>query len=157
MNDMLDAVAMPPAAQQQHTPESHIIWQCTEGQVANAWAFLFALLFFWLVLPVGYAFYRYLKTANHVYTLTDQRLLVQSGIIVKHIDTLELYRVMDLQVHGTLLQTAVGRGRITLHSTDASTPTLLINAVPDASNVSNLIRDAVERCRIAKGVRTFDR
>lgn len=131
---MLVAIAMPPAAQQ-HTPESHIIWQSGEGQVANAWVFAIALLLFWLMLPMGYAFYRYLKTANHVYTLTDQRLLVRSGIIVKHIDTLELYRVMDLQVHGTLL----------------------INAVPDASDVPNLIRDAVERSRIAKGVRTFDR
>lgn len=155
MND-LEAVAMPPAATQ-HTPESRIIWQSGEGQVANAWVFAFALLFFWLLLPVGYAFYRYLKTANHVYTLTDQRLLVKSGIIVKRIDTLELYRVMDLQVHGTLLQTAFGRGRITLHSTDASTPTLLINAVPDPADVSHLIRDAVEACRTAKGVRTFDR
>ena len=147
---------MPPTATQ-HTPESRIIWQSGEGQVANAWVFLFALLFFWLLLPVGYALYRYLKTANHVYTLTDQRLLVKSGIIVKRIDTLELYRVMDLQVHGTLLQTAFGRGRITLHSTDASTPTLLINAVPDPADVSHLIRDAVEACRTAKGVRTFDR
>lgn len=155
MND-LEAVAMPPTATQ-HTPESRIIWQSGEGQVANAWVFAFALLFFWLLLPVGYAFYRYLKTANHVYTLTDQRLLVKSGIIVKRIDTLELYRVMDLQVHGTLLQTAFGRGRITLHSTDASTPTLLINAVPDPADVSHLIRDAVEACRTAKGVRTFDR
>ena len=156
MNDMLDAVAMPPAAQQ-HTPESRIIWQASEGQVVNAWVFVFAVLFCWLLLPVGWALYRYLKTANHVYTLTDQRLLEQSGIFVKHLETLELYRVMDLSVSGTLLQTMFGRGRITLYSTDASTPTQLINAVPDAVGVSNLIRDAVELCRTAKGVRTFDR
>ena len=50
-----------------------------------------------------------------------------------------------------------GRGRITLQSTDASCPTLLVNTVPNAISVSQLIRDAVEACRTAKGVRAFDR
>ncbi len=154
--DNLEAAAMP-VTSAQHVPESRIIWQASEGQVVNAWVFVFAVLFCWLLLPVGWALYRYLKTANHVYTLTDQRLLEQSGIFVKHLETLDLYRVMDLSVSGTLLQTIFGRGRITLHSTDASTPTLLINAVPDPADVSHLIRDAVEACRTAKGVRTFDR
>ena len=154
--DNLEAAAMP-VTSAQHVPESRIIWQASEGQVVNAWVFVFAVLFCWLLLPVGWALYRYLKTANHVYTLTDQRLLEQSGIFVKHLETLDLYRVMDLSVSGTLLQTIFGRGRITLHSTDASTPTLLMSAVPDPADVSHLIRDAVEACRTAKGVRTFDR
>lgn len=145
-----------PAAPIRHQAEARVIWSATEGQVANAGVFLLALAFCWLVLPVGYALYRYLKTANHVYTLTDQRLLEQSGIIVKHVESVELYRIKDLSVSGTLLQTLFGRGRIRLQSTDATCPTLLINAVPNAIGVSQLIRDAVEACRAAKGVRAFD-
>ena len=155
MND-LESAAMPPAAAR-HRPESRVIWSASEGQVVNAGVFICALLLCWLVLPVGYALYRYLKTASHVYTLTDQRLLEQSGIFVKRVESLKLYRVMDLSVSSTLLQTMFGRGRITLQSTDASCPTLLVNAVPNAIGVSQLIRDAVEACRTAKGVRAFDR
>lgn len=117
---------------------------------------MLALLLCWLVLPVAWALYCYLRTANHRYTLTDQRLLVESGIIVKRVEALELYRVKDMSVAGTFLQTVFGRGQVILRSTDTTCPTLLINAVPNAVGVSELIRDTVEACRAAKGVRAFD-
>lgn len=88
--------------------------------------------------------------------LTDQRLLEHSGIIVKKIEALELYRVKDLSVSGNLLQTVFGRGQIILLTTDSTNPTLIIDAVPDAAGVSKMLRDAVESCRAAKGVRAFD-
>ena len=140
----------------QDRPEAKVLWSATEGQVVNAGVFLFAALFFWLVLPVGWAFYRYLRTARHRYILTDQRLLEESGIIVKKVESLELYRVKDLSVSGSLLQTLFGRGKVILRSTDVTNPTLVVNAVPNAVDVLQLIRDNVEACRSAKGVRAFD-
>lgn len=151
----LQSAAMP-APDMRHQPEARVLWSASEGQVANAGVFMLALLLCWLVLPVLYALYRYLRTAHHVYTLTDQRLLEQSGIIVKHVESVELYRIKDLTVSSTLAQTLFGRGRVVLQSTDTTCPRLLINAVPDAVGVSQLIRDAVEACRAAKGVRAFD-
>ncbi|RMX08151.1 PH domain-containing protein [Corticibacter populi] len=139
-----------------HVREQDLLWSESEGQAANAGVFILALLTFWLLVPVLYAVYRYLRSATTRYTLTDQRLLVQSGIIVKHIETLELYRVLDLSVSGTLLLTVFGRGRVVISSTDATTPKLTINAIANPQAVANLIRDAVERCRVLKGVRAFD-
>lgn len=136
--------------------ETELIWVGTEGQLVNIWWFLAALLLCWTIVPVLWAIYRYLKVANHRYELTDQRLLEYSGIVVKHIETLELYRVKDIAVSGTLLQAAFGRGRVVLQTTDASTPTVLISAVANPQLVSQLVRDAVERCRVARGVRAFD-
>lgn len=145
-----------PAQPMTAAPEGEMLWTASEGQVVNAGVFLIALLFCWLLLPVAWAMYRYLATTNSRYTLTDQRLLVQTGIFVKKIESVELYRVKDLSVSSTLLQTMFGRGRITLQSTDTTSPTLLINAVPNAASVSQLIRNQVEICRAAKGVRAFD-
>ena len=138
-----------------HT-ENDILWSASEGQVANAGVFALTLLTFWLVLPVVYALYRYLRTANHRYTLTNQRLIEETGIFVKNVEAVELYRVKDLSVSGTLAQTIFGRGRIIVQSTDTTSPTLLINAVASPRAVSSLVRDAVERCRSARGVRAFD-
>lgn len=138
------------------TRETELIWAGTEGQLVNIWWFLAAFLLCWTIVPVLWAIYRYLKVANHRYELTDQRLLEYSGIVVKHIETLELYRVKDIAVSGTLLQAAFGRGRVVLQTTDASTPTVLISAVANPQLVSQLVRDAVERCRVARGVRAFD-
>lgn len=151
----LDQAAMPDQAMRSR-PEKDILWSDTEGQVINAGVFTLAVLFFWLVLPVAWALYRYLKAARHRYTLTDQRLLIESGIIVKQLESVELYRVKDLSVSGTLLQSLFGRGQVVVKSTDATCPTVVINAIPDAVGVSRLIRNTVESCRVAKGVRAFD-
>jgi uncharacterized membrane protein YdbT with pleckstrin-like domain len=132
------------------------LWTASEGQVANSHIFVLAVLACWLVLPVFYALYRYLKTANHRYTLTDQRLIEKTGIFVKNVESVELYRVKDLSVSGTLAQTVFGRGRILIQSTDTTSPTLVLNAVPDPVAVSHLVRETVERCRTARGVRAFD-
>ncbi|KAF5293154.1 hypothetical protein FQA39_LY19377 [Lamprigera yunnana] len=131
--------------------ETKLIWVGTEGQLVNFWPFVAAVLLCWLVVPVLWAIYRYVKVANHRYELTDQRLLEYSGIFVKHVETLELYRVKDIAVSGTLLQAAFGRGRVVLQTTDASTPTVVLNAIANPQYVSQMIRDAVERCRMAKG------
>ncbi len=136
--------------------ESQLLWVSAEGQLVNAWPFATAIALCWLVLPVVWAIYRYLKVANHRYELTDQRFLEHSGIFVKRIETLELYRVKDIAVSGTFAQAMFGRGRVILQTTDASTPTVVINAIPNPQAVSQLVRDAVERCRMNKGVRAFD-
>lgn len=138
------------------TRETELIWVGTEGQLINAGWFIVAILFCWTVIPVLWAIYRYLKVANHRYELTNQRLLEYSGILVKRVETLELYRVKDIAVSGTLFQALFGRGRVVLQTTDASTPTVHISAIASPQHVSQLIRDAVEQCRVARGVRAFD-
>lgn len=144
------------ADQARYRAEARLLWSASEGQVVNAGSFVLAVLFFWLVLPVFYAVYRFVATACHRYDLTDQRLLIRSGIAVKQLESVELYRVKDLSVSGSLLQSLFGRGRIILMTTDTTAPQLTINAVRDPEAVSRLIREAVEQCRVAKGVRAFD-
>jgi uncharacterized membrane protein YdbT with pleckstrin-like domain len=147
----LDAPAGNPAVH-----ESQLLWSASEGQVSNAGVYLFTLLTFWLVLPVFYAGYRYLRTARHRYSLTDQRFIEESGILVKNVESVELYRVKDISVKGTLLQSIFGRGQVVIQSTDATCPTLLINAVANPVVVSQRIRHAVEFRRTERGVRAFD-
>ncbi len=147
----LDAQPVNPRVQ-----EKEVLWSASEGQVSNATVYLVAVLTFWLILPVFYAGYRYLRAARHCYTLTDQRFIEESGILVRNVESVELYRVKDISVKGTLLQSMFGRGQIVIQSTDATCPTLLINAVASPVAVSQLIRNAVEVRRSVRGVRAFD-
>lgn len=145
-----------PLASGAQVRETRMLWSASEGQVSNAGVYLLAILTFWLLLPILYAGYRYLRTARHRYTLTDQRFIEESGILVKHVETVELYRIKDLSVKGTLLQSIFGRGQIVIQSTDATCPTLLVNAVANPVAVSEQIRHAVETRRSERGVRAFD-
>jgi uncharacterized membrane protein YdbT with pleckstrin-like domain len=139
-----------------YQPEKELLWESPEGQVANFWVYVLALFTFWLVIPALWAGWRYLCTSKHRYQLTDQRLLEHSGIVIHKMETLELYRIIDIQVTGTLIQSLFGRGQVLLLTHDVSTARVTLNAIPSAIQVATLIRNAVERCRVAKGVRTVD-
>jgi uncharacterized membrane protein YdbT with pleckstrin-like domain len=97
-----------------------------------------------------------MRTSRHRYQLTDQRFLEYSGVLVKRMETLELYRVVDIAVQGTVIQSLFGLGQVKLVTKDQSTPEVIINAIAQPVKVATLIRNAVEQCRVTRGVRTFD-
>jgi uncharacterized membrane protein YdbT with pleckstrin-like domain len=138
------------------TTEHGVLWSEGEGQIVNALTYLVCGLTFWLVVPGAYALATFMRTACHRYELTDQRLRETTGVFFRRTDELELYRVADIAVEQPLLQRFVDRGRVVLRTADRSTPTVTLNAVPRPTEVANLIREHVERCRVAKGVRHFD-
>lgn len=45
----------------------------------------------------------YQRTAHHRYTLANQRFIEKSGFLVKRVDSVELYRIKELSIQGTLL------------------------------------------------------
>ena len=137
-------------------PESLWIWQASEGQVVNVWPHLAGLLFFWLVVPLLYAVYRFLVVNAHVYWLSDQRLRERRGVLFRKTEELELYRVKDISVEQPPLQRLFGRGRVVLRTSDRSTPIVVLSAIPTPLAVADLLRERVEACRVAKGVREID-
>lgn len=145
------------ATSAQFRSEQTVLWESSEGQVVNFWIFVACGLLFLLVIPMLYSVYRYARTARHTYTLTDQRLIEKQGVFIQRIETLELYRVKDISIRSTLLQTILGRGTIILETMEATTPVVQLIAVPNAFEVSSMLRNYVERCRVMKGVRAFDR
>src|ERR1700761_9630216 len=55
------------------------------------------LLLVLLVLPIGFAASCYLATRAKIYELTTERLKTTQGVFSKVTDTLELYRVKDIE------------------------------------------------------------
>jgi uncharacterized membrane protein YdbT with pleckstrin-like domain len=139
-----------------HESDSGVIWEAGVGQVTNAGTFTVCLLFSWLLLPALIALWRYFVTASHTFSLTTQVLQETFGVFTRHTETLELYRVKDITVTRPFLQSLFGRGRIVLITSDRSTPKVILDAIPDPLGVAILIRECVERCRVAKGVRELD-
>jgi uncharacterized membrane protein YdbT with pleckstrin-like domain len=54
-------------------------------------------LFCWLIVPIFFALVYYLQTRCKVFELTTQRLKITSGVFTKVTETLELYRVKDIE------------------------------------------------------------
>jgi uncharacterized membrane protein YdbT with pleckstrin-like domain len=109
-----------------------------------------------LVVPIFMALSRYLQTKNRVYELTNERLKTSAGVFSRVTETLELYRVKDLETQQPFLYRLVGIENVQLNTSDASSPGVFINAVPASAGLSDKIRNNVETIRAQKGVREID-
>jgi len=111
------------------------------------WFFTFVTLGLYLVVV-------YLVRLNTRYTLTNERLIKESGLLGKRVDEIELFRVKDTKVQQTLLQRIVGLGNISVMSTDASGD-FVLEFMPDAISKREQIRSHAKKARETKGVRTM--
>ena len=109
-----------------------------------------------LVVPIFMALSRYLQTKSKTYELTNERLKITEGVFSKTTDTLELYRVKDLETRQPFLYRMVRVENVQLNTSDSSSPSVFIEAVPSAVMLADKIRNEVEAIRALKGVREID-
>ena len=132
------------------------VWRGPASQWKNFGVFTLCALFCWLIVPIFIALARYLKTKNKIYELTTERLKITEGVFSKVTDTLELYRVKDLETRQPFLYRLVGIENVQLNTSDTSSPFIPIDAIPSAVGLPDKIRNQVEAIRAQKGVREID-
>ena len=101
---------------------------------------------------------RWLRNAATSYEVTDQRLILRRGILLKTIDEVELYRIKDVRLDYSLLNQMADIGTITLTTSDRTTAVapLVLRDVPMARDRREGLRGLVERARVRRGVRELD-
>ncbi len=114
------------------------------------------IILLFLAAPIFMALSRYLQTKNKRYELTTERLKTTQGVFSKATETLELYRVKDLETRQPFVYRLFGLENVELHTSDASSPTVLIEAVPARLALADKTRNQVEVVRAQKGVREID-
>jgi len=133
-----------------------IVWRGTSSQWKNFGLYLLCGLFCWLIVPIFIALARYLKTKCKVYELTNERLKTTEGVFSKVTETLELYRVNDLETRQPFLYRLVGVENIHINTSDLTTPFVLIEAIPSTVGFGDKLRNQVEIIRQQKRVREID-
>jgi len=121
-----------------------------QEQGVGPWIYLF-------VLVAGlWALWKWALLRSTVFHLTNERLLTTSGILTKVTNTLELYRIRDLQVVQPLMLRLLGLQNIAIFTSDASTAEVPLRFVHASLNLPDRIRQCVEACRTKKNVRMMD-
>jgi membrane protein YdbS with pleckstrin-like domain len=113
-------------------------------------------ILFLLVVPIFIVARRYLQTKCTIYEVTTERLKTSEGILSKVTDTLEFYRVKDIERQQPFLYRLCGIENVQLNTSDASSPLVVIEAIPHQAGLADLIRNQVEAIRQQKGVREID-
>ena len=86
------------------------------------------------------------------YTLTPEKLLVQTGMLNLKEEEVRLYRIMDVTLHRSVGERLFGLGTIHCCSADKSTPEFDIKRVKNPQQVKELLSDLVEQERMNKRV-----
>jgi uncharacterized membrane protein YdbT with pleckstrin-like domain len=92
--------------------------------------------------------------ASTRYRLTTQRLFAQTGVIAKHLEEVELFRVKDVTLRQGVLDRLLGVGTVTVLSTDDTAPELELAGICDPLAVKEAIRTAFRAARQREGLRT---
>ena len=143
------------------------VHQCTPSQISNLRNFVFAflgvaaivtltlitgstILLALLVLPLGFAFWKWLEVKTTRFTLTDQRLIVSTGIFTKKTNETELYRVRDTSIEEPFFYRMFSVGNVIIYSTDEAEGKLHFNAYSKPHWIKDQIRNNAETCRQKK-------
>lgn len=81
------------------------------------------------------------------YRLTEDKLIVSTGLFSIKEEELRLYRIMDITLNRTLGDRLWGLGTIHLCSSDKTTPELDIKRICRSEEVKEMLSDMVEAAR----------
>ena len=107
-------------------------------------------------MPIFFALARYFQTKCKVFELTTQRFKITCGVFSKVTDTLELYRVKDIETRQPFISRLVGVENVQMKTSDTSSPSVFIEAVPSSVGLADKLRNQVEIIRQQKRVREID-
>lgn len=96
----------------------------------------------------------WLKTIR--YRISNYRIDYEHGLLSKHIDTLELWHVDDLQFDQSIVQRVLGVGTIHIFSKDETTPKLELRGLPRPRPLFEALKQRIIAVKRQRGVIKMD-
>lgn len=138
-------------ALQSHEGEQ-VLFEGRAALVPSFGALLLAILTLGLWLGV-----RWLQTLGKSYRITTRRIVVETGVLSKKLEQIDLYRVADYTVERPFGQRLMGTGNLLLKTFDKTTPELNVLGIKtDVVQLYERVRAATEADKARRGVRMID-
>jgi uncharacterized membrane protein YdbT with pleckstrin-like domain len=103
-----------------------------------------------LILPIGYALWKWLEIKHTKVKITDQRIIISTGVLNKTTNETELYRVRDSTIIEPVFYRMFGCGNIKIFTTDDADTVLELTAYKKPHWVKDQVRNYAEICRQKK-------
>jgi uncharacterized membrane protein YdbT with pleckstrin-like domain len=104
-----------------------------------------------------YLIFRYLKVRGTSYRITSRRLVVETGVLSKTLEQVDLYRVTDYSVERPFSQRLMGTGNLILQTVDRTTSQVQVRDIKtDVVALYEQVRSATEADRARRGVKMVD-
>jgi len=81
-----------------------------------------------------------MKLRSTLYTITNQRILIEQGMLSKSVAEIDLRYIDDSQFFQTFTDRLLGIGNVTLVSSDKALPVTMLHGIQDPRGVREIIR-----------------
>jgi uncharacterized membrane protein YdbT with pleckstrin-like domain len=96
-----------------------------------------AAVIVWQVVAIIMAFARIRTT---IYTVTNQRVIIETGLTTKKVEDIDLRYIDDTQFDQSFVNRMLGIGNVKIVSSDRTSPNYTLHGVPDPRGIRELIR-----------------
>lgn len=117
----------------------------------KAWFWRYVLAFGTIVGILAVPFLQLVRKSTK-YRVTDRNIDYESGVFSKRIETLQLWRVRDLDYRQTFWDRLLGVSRIHVFTTDVTDKELVLVGLPASREIFDRLKDAAELARQQKVV-----
>jgi uncharacterized membrane protein YdbT with pleckstrin-like domain len=97
----------------------------------------------------------WIQSLSNRYRITDQRLVLKTGLLTVRTDYIELYRVTDLLVEEPLSERMLGYGRLVVVSSDRTDPKAVLRGIKDPDKLADQLRGCIENQKRTRRVATI--
>ena len=130
-------------------PDERILFKGHPAVIGSVTRLLISIF----TLGIG-AIWFWLKSVNTQYLITSQRIVIETGIFSREIETLEIYQIDDIHLDKPLNQRMMGTGNIVLLTRDVSAPKILLDRLPiDVRELYEQMRPCIQQARFRFHVR----
>lgn len=123
---------------------------------AHAWILPWPVLVALLACPLGLAAYRICETELTHIVIDSARLTWRSGILTRHVASVELFRIQNVEASIGWWQRVLGFGTLIIESSDANHPLWILHGMPDAEALRDALNSYALALRDARGIREFN-
>jgi membrane protein YdbS with pleckstrin-like domain len=133
-----------------------IIFEGAPSWKAWFWSYLVAGVLSLVVVGLVWLLVLELRRKGTRYKLTGRTIDIEAGILSKHIDTVQLWRVQDIDFRQGLIDRIFGVANIHITTTDRSTPELNLRGLPASREVFERLKDAADLARQQRVIGVVD-
>src|SRR5271154_6403558 len=135
-----------PPLQEELIWEGRPTWRAWAGRWIAGWVLLPGLIGLFLLVSV------WLRTRSVRWKLTSRRIEIETGFFSKKVDTLELWRVRDVEFSQSIIDRMAGVSCLSITAHDGSSPILHIRGAPGNRVVYDRLMSALMQARQQSGV-----
>jgi len=133
-----------------------VIYEGYPSWKAWFWQYVLACALAVAVVGLGWLLYLNLRRKSRRYRITDRTIDYEVGVLSRRVETMQLWRVRDLDFRQSILERMLGIATIHVFAHDQTDPEIVLRGLPASREIFDRLKDACDVARQQRVVGVVD-